>query len=67
MLDKDLAELYNVMTRNLNKAVNRNLKRFPKDFMFQLNQKEFKNLMFQFGTSSWVVQEKCPTLLPSKE
>lgn len=60
MIDKDLAELYNVMTRNLNKAVNRNLKRFPKDFMFQLNQKEFKNLMFQFGTSSWGGTRKMP-------
>ena len=35
MLDKDLAELYDVTTGNLNKAVKRNLKRFPSDFMFQ--------------------------------
>ncbi|MBS1661563.1 MAG: ORF6N domain-containing protein [Bacteroidetes bacterium] len=53
MLDKDLAELYRVMTRDLNKAVKRNLKRFPDDFMFQLTEEEFKDLMFQFGTSSW--------------
>lgn len=53
MLDKDLAALYNVDTRDLNKAVKRNLRRFPEDFMFQLNNQEFKNLMFQIGTSSW--------------
>ena len=53
MLDKDLAELYGVLTRNLNKAVKRNIKRFPKDFMFQLTNEEFNNLKFQFGTSSW--------------
>ena len=55
MLDKDLAELYEVETRYLNKAVNRNIKRFPTpDFMFQLSEDEFKNLMFQIGTSSWL-------------
>ena len=52
MLDKDLAELYNVQPRDLNKAVKRNIKRFPDDFMFQLTPEEFKNLMFHFGTSS---------------
>jgi hypothetical protein len=52
MLDKDLAELYNVTTGNLNKAVKRNLERFPKDFMFQLTGKEFKGLIFQNGASS---------------
>ena len=36
MLDRDLAELYGVLTGNLNKAVKRNMKRFPSDFMFQL-------------------------------
>ena len=53
MLDKDLAELYDVTTGNLNKAVKRNLKRFPEDFMFRLTQAEFKNLIFQSGISSW--------------
>ena len=53
MLDKDLAELYGVSTGNLNKAVKRNIKRFPEDFMFQLNLEEFEILKFQFGTSSW--------------
>ena len=40
MLDRDLAELYQVTTGNLNKAVKRNLKRFPPDFMFQLTEEE---------------------------
>lgn len=52
MLDKDLAWLYEVETRYLNKAVKRNLERFPQDFMFQLTKEEYKNLMFQIGTSS---------------
>lgn len=52
MLDRDLAELYQVTTGNLNKTVQRNSKRFPEDFMFQLNDQEFRNLIFQIGTSS---------------
>ncbi len=52
MLDTDLAELYGVETKNFNKAVRRNLARFPEGFMFQLTQKEWENLRFQFGTSS---------------
>jgi hypothetical protein len=52
MLDKDLAELYGVVTRDLNKAVSRNIDRFPNDFMFQLSRNEFNNLKFHFGTSS---------------
>ena len=60
ILDKDLAELYTVPTGNLNKAVRRNLKRFPDDFMFQLTQKEFENLIFQIGTSSWGGTRKMP-------
>jgi len=51
MFDKDLAELYKVGSRDLNKAVKRNIDRFPDDFMFQLNKEEFKILMFQNGTS----------------
>lgn len=50
MLDSDLAKLYQVETKNLNKAVARNMKRFPSDFMFQLNDEEFENLRFQIGT-----------------
>jgi hypothetical protein len=53
MLDKDLAMLYKVRTKNLNKAVKRNIERFPEDFMFQLTKEEVANLRFQFGTSSW--------------
>lgn len=49
MLDKDLAELYQVTTGNLNKAVKRNMKRFPKDFMFQLTTEEWEALRFQNG------------------
>ncbi len=51
MLDSDLAELYGVLTKNLNKAVRRNIERFPKDFMFQLTKEEYQNLRFQIGTS----------------
>lgn len=60
MLDSDLAELYLVTTGNLNKSVGRNIKRFPKDFMFQLTESEFKNLMFQNGISSWGGKRKLP-------
>ncbi len=49
MLDKDLAELYQVTTGNLNKAVKRNIKRFPPDFMFQLTAEEWEDLRFQNG------------------
>jgi ORF6N domain len=52
MLDRDLAELYQVETRVLNQAVRRNLKRFPEDFMFQLNKDEFDHLKSQFVTSN---------------
>jgi phage regulator Rha-like protein len=53
MLDKDLAELYNVDTKQLKRAVRRNITRFPEDFMFGLNTNEFEDLRYQFGTSSW--------------
>ena len=53
LLDKDLAELYGVETKQLKRAVRRNINRFPKDFMFQLTEKEFDSLRSQFGTSSW--------------
>lgn len=51
MLDSDLAELYGVETFNLNKAIKRNIKRFPTDFMFQLTKEEFDSLIFQNGMS----------------
>jgi len=53
MLDADLAKLYQVETKVLNQAVRRNIKRFPEDFMFQLDNKEFANLKSQIVTSSW--------------
>jgi hypothetical protein len=52
MLYADLAGLYGVATKNLNKAVERNRERFPEDFMFQLSLREFADLRFQFGTSN---------------
>jgi len=51
MLDSDLAMLYGVLTKNLNKAVKRNVQRFPEDFMFQLTEEEYESLRFQIGTS----------------
>ena len=60
MLDKDLAKLYSVTTSNLNKAVSRNIDRFPDDFMFRLSKEEFENLKFHFGTSSWGGTRKLP-------
>lgn len=54
MLDFDLAEMYGIETKNLNKAVKRNIERFPDDFMFQLSNAEAKllidNIRFQNGT-----------------
>lgn len=52
MLDKDLAMLYGVPTHRLNEAVKRNLKRFPEDFMFQINKNETSNLISQSAISS---------------
>ena len=60
MLDFDLAELYQVETRRLNEAVKRNIKRFPKDFMFQLNVDEWIILKSQFATSRWGGTRKLP-------
>ena len=52
LLDVDLANLYRVETKQLVRAVKRNLDRFPTDFMFQLNNSETANLRSQFDTSS---------------
>lgn len=60
MLDRDLAALYGVETKALNRAVKRNLQRFPDDFMFQLTKEESENLRFHFGTSSWGGQRYLP-------
>ena len=53
MLDRDLAFLYGVKTKVLIQAIKRNIERFPNDFMFQLNVKEFGVLRSQIVTSSW--------------
>lgn len=60
ILDRDLAELYGVTTGNLNKAVTRNIDRFPDDFMLPLTADEFHDLKFHFGTSSWGGTRKRP-------
>jgi len=52
MLDRDIAGLYGVKTFVLNQAVKRNLKRFPADFMFQLNKQEMENWKSQFVISN---------------
>src|SRR5207237_1494336 len=52
MFDSDFASIYGVETKALNRAVKRNRYRFPKDFMFQLSEDEWKNLKYQIGTSS---------------
>jgi hypothetical protein len=60
MLDRDLAELYEVETRVLNQAVQRNIERFPMEFMFQLTMEEFEILKSQIVTSSWGGTRKMP-------
>jgi hypothetical protein len=62
MLDGDLARLYEVEVRYLNRQVNRNIKRFPVDFMFQLTKEEWDILKCQFGTSSWGGKRKLPSV-----
>jgi hypothetical protein len=53
MLDADLAELYGVETKTFNRAVTRNMERFPDGFMFRLTKKEYEDLRCHFGTSRW--------------
>jgi hypothetical protein len=60
ILDRDLAALYDVTTGGLNRAVDRNSERFPADFMFRLSPQEVRNLICQFGTSSWGGTRKPP-------
>ena len=52
MLDSDVARLYQYETKNINKAMKRNIERFPEDFCFQLTKKEIDEMWFQFGTTS---------------
>ena len=59
MFDSDLAKLYQVETKQLNRAVKRNKERFPVDFMFQLNDLENRNLKCQIGTSSLDERSRC--------
>jgi len=60
MLDSDLASLYEVETKNLNKAVKRNIERFPSDFMFQLTKLELEELRFQIGTAKFNMTRTTP-------
>ncbi len=61
LFDADLAELYGVETRILVKAVKRNIRRFPEDFMFQLSEEEFDSLRSQIGISNgWGGRRKLP-------
>jgi len=62
ILDQDLATLYGVETKSLNRAVIRNRRRFPENFIFQLTKQEWANLKFQIGTSSliWGGRRKLP-------
>jgi hypothetical protein len=53
MLDVDLAEMYQVETKQLKRQVRRNIERFPIEFMFELTELEFENLRCQNNTSSW--------------
>jgi hypothetical protein len=52
MIDRDLAKLYGVETKQLKRQVNRNIERFPQDFMFEMNKEEFEDWRSQFGTSN---------------
>lgn len=60
MLDADLAALYEVETSNLNKAVKRNIKRFPSHFMFQLTKEEFRQLKVVLGNAGWGGRRTAP-------
>src|SRR5436305_12974305 len=66
MLDADLAALYQVLTKNLNLAVRRNLRRFPEDFMFQLTPEEAEALRLQSATSNTGRGGIYPMPLPSR-
>lgn len=62
MLDRDLAELYQVETKRVNEQVKRNSERFPEDFMFELTQEEWENLKSQIATSSWGGRRTLPSV-----
>ncbi len=60
LLDRDLAEMHGVETKQLKRAVRRNIGRFPKDFMFQLSNEEYRALRRQFGTLKRGAHSKYP-------
>ncbi len=60
MLDMDLAEVYSVTTKRLNQQVQRNIKRFPPEFMFQLTDDEFENLRLQIATTNFSMRRVPP-------
>jgi hypothetical protein len=66
LLDADLAELYGVETKTLNRAVKRHRDRFPADFSFQLTPGEVGNLRYQFGTSNWGGRRYLPRALTER-
>ena len=66
MLDSDLAEMYDVETKQLKRQVRRNITRFPDDFMFELTDEELQNLRSQIGTSSWGGVRYVPMVSPNK-
>jgi phage regulator Rha-like protein len=65
MLDSDLARLYGIQTSRLNESVKRNIEKFPPEFMFQLTQVEFDNLISQIAISSYNYDEKNNKFIPS--
>ena len=62
ILDRDLARLYGVETKRLNQQAQRNIERFPEDFMFQLSKEEFESLRSQFATSNYFSRSQNATL-----
>ena len=62
ILDRDLAEMYAVETKQLKRAVRRNIDRFPNDFMFQLSNEEYRSLRRQFGTLKRGAHSKYPPM-----
>ena len=62
MLDRDLAELYHVETKQLKRQVRRNIERFPEDFMFELSSEEYRILRSQFGTLKQGEHSKYPPM-----
>jgi len=60
MLDSDLAMMYEIETKSLNRSVKRNIERFPDNFMFQLTKEEWNNLRYQFGTFKKDIRKYLP-------